>query len=331
MINPAIIGLMVSAVTGIGFLTYASGIGFRIIRYWDIANGDEEQLILERKTALISVILYYVMLCEFLSLFLFVFIAEDLHSMFIGAMCAAGTLDINRFGYPVLVMKLVNVLLCGIWVIINYLDNKGIDYPIIRIKYGFLMIITLLVATESGLAFFYFSGLSPDIITSCCGTIFSRDADNIAGSIIVSLPPGPTKLFLFSTLAAIFFSGAYLQVKRKMALPYAFISLLMLPLGLTAILSFISVYYYELPTHHCPFCLLKKEYVHIGYILYPALFIAAVTGAGTGIVHCFRNKASLHSIVPVIEKRLSAVSMLAYAVFAAVSAYPMIFSDFRLP
>jgi len=39
-----------------------------------------------------------------------------------------------------------------------------------------------------------------------------------------------------------------------------------------AILSFISVYFYELPTHHCPFCILQKEYGYVGYPLYLTLF-----------------------------------------------------------
>lgn len=328
--NPSIIGLLFTAMTGIVFLGYTSGIGLHIIRKWDIANGDEGQLILERKTSLISIVLYYVMLCEFLSLFLFVFIAEDIHPLFYGAMCAAGTLNINRFGYPVLIIKLINFIFCGIWVIINYLDNKGYDYPLIRIKYKFLIVITLLLIMKTVFLFSYFTRLAPEIITSCCGTIFSQDSGNIAASLI-ALPPWETKIFFYVILFMTFVTGSYFRFKKKIAVIFSCFSVIMLPLGLASVLSFISVYFYQQPTHHCPFCLLKKEYFHAGYILYPALFIASVAGAGTGIIHCFRNKLSIREIIPDIQNRLCSISLFGYAVFAIVSTYPIIFSDFKFP
>ncbi len=326
----SIIGLLSSAMTGIVFLIYASGAGLQIIRNWDIANGDEGQLILERKTSLISIVLYYVMFCEFFSLFLFVFIAEEIHTLFVGAMCAAGTLNINMFGYPVLAVKLMNFLLCGIWIIINYVDNKGYDYPLIRLKYKFLIVITLLVILETALLFGYFTRLAPEVITSCCGTIFSEGSGNIA-DLIITLPPWETKILFYLVLFMTFATGLYFHFQKRMAVIFSCFSVLMLPLGLAAVLSFISVYFYQQPTHHCPFCLLKKEYFHVGYILYPALFIASVFCAGTGIINCFRNKLSIREIVPNIQKRLCGISIIGYAVFAAIATYPILFSDFKLP
>ena len=49
-------------------------------------------------------------------------------------MCAAGSLYANDYGYPTLIVKLVNFLLAGIWLILNYVDNQGYDYPLIKTK-----------------------------------------------------------------------------------------------------------------------------------------------------------------------------------------------------
>lgn len=63
----------------------------------------------------------------------------------------------------------------------------------------------------------------------------------------------------------------------------------MFGVSLAAIISFISVYIYELPTHHCPFCIVMEEYGYIGYLLYLPLFGAAVTGMGIGVLLPFRG------------------------------------------
>ena len=67
----------------------------------------KRQLILERKTYLISTLLTYLLGFELLSLFLYVFTADQLHTFFVGAMCAAGTLYVNGYGYPALILKVV--------------------------------------------------------------------------------------------------------------------------------------------------------------------------------------------------------------------------------
>ena len=97
-----------------------------------------------------------------------------------------------------------------------------------------------------------------------------------------------------------------------------------------AVISFISLYFYELPTHHCPFDLLQREYNYIGYPLYLSLFAAGITGAGAGVIDRYKDVPSLKSAIPALQKRLCLFSMIGYAVFALIATYPMVFSDFIL-
>ena len=83
--------------------------GLQILNGWNLENGSDRQLDLERRTYLISTIMSSVMVFQLMSLFLFVYTADALHPLFSGAMCAAGTLNVNQFGYPLLVIKIFRV------------------------------------------------------------------------------------------------------------------------------------------------------------------------------------------------------------------------------
>jgi len=327
--NPAIIGLiscslLVSIVTIYGSIT-----GITIIRSWDIKSGSDKQLVLERKTYLVSTVVSYVMLCELLSLFLFILTADRIHPLFTGAMCAAGTLNANNFGYITLMTKTVAFILAGIWLIVNYIDNKGYDYPLIRFKYLFLMLITLLIIFETVLQFKYLIGLDPEIITSCCGALFSEDAESILGEV-AHLEHLGTGIAYYLTLLLTLGTGIYFYRSGKGAIMFALSSTGLFFISMAAIISFISLYFYELPTHHCPFCILQEDYHYIGYLLYLSLLTGVITGGGVGLVNPFRKKASLKNILPMMQKKFCFVAMLGHAVFAIISTYRIIFSDFKL-
>lgn len=329
ILHPAVIALLTGSFLITLITMYSSYIGIQILRWWNIQSGSERQLDLERKTYLISTILSSVMIFEILSFFLFIYTTDSLHTLFVGSMCATGTLYVNGYGYPTLIIKVFTCIASSLWLIINYTDNKGYDYPLIKTKYAALQIITLLVVTEAVVQFKYFSGLKGDMITSCCGTLFSADAKGIA-SEIVSIPSNLAMILFYSIsllavgISIIFYrtgKGAYLM--SAMSASFGVISVI-------SIISFISLYFYELPTHHCPFCLLQAHYYFVGYPLYFFLFIGTVSGIGVGIIQPFKKKESLKKAVPSIQRNLSLISFIFITLFIALSTYPIIFYDFKL-
>ena len=66
------------------------------------------------------------------------------------------------------------------------------------------------------------------------------------------------------------------------------------------------------------------------HFLYLFLLVGAIAGAGAGILGRFRQKVSLAALIPPIQKRLCAVSVLGYGLFTLRVTYPVVFSDFRL-
>lgn len=327
--HPAIIALLTGSLLTCAMLAYAAGYGALIIRDWDIKSGSELQLRLEQRTYLISTIMSYGMGFQALSLFLFIFTADGLHPYFIGAMCAAGCLKVNAWGYPTLLLKVLNAILAGLWLILNRTDNRAYDYPLIRIKYALLLAIVPLFVTETILQGLYFIGLKPEIITSCCGTLFTSDAKGITADIL-SFPTKWVEIAFFAAMACTLAQGAIFTTKAKWAYAYSAWSGVTFLLSIVALISFVSLYFYELPTHHCPFCILHGEYHYVGYIIYLAILGGAIPGLGVGVIAPFGKLESLATIVPSMQRRLAMASMFSFAVYLGITAYIMIFSNLRL-
>jgi hypothetical protein len=329
ILNPAVLALLLIALLVSGMGGYAGYYGMRILGRWDQASGSEQQLELERRTYLISTIMSYILSFELMSLFLFIYTADDLHTQFTGAMCAAGSLAVNSFGYPVLLLKIVTFLLAGVWLIVNHVDNRGYDYPLIKVKYELLNLVVPLLLLESVLLFAYFAGVKPDIITSCCGSLFSHESGSFSGDL-AALPAMPMQFAFFAGMALTAASGLFFYFRGRAGYLFSFVATITFLISAASVVSFICLYFYELPTHHCPFCLLQKEYGYIGYILYATLFGGAVAGMGTGVLMPFRKIGSLVRIIPVMQRRLTAVTLVCYLLFTGIVVWKMVFSVLKL-
>ena len=329
LFHPTILALYAGSLL-VGFMIlYAAPQALQILRRWDLKSGSELQLAIERKTYLISTLLAYACGFELLSFFLYIFTAEQLHPLFVGAMCAAGSLYVNPFGYPTLMVKLVNFLLAGIWLMVNYVDHQGEDYPLIRIKYIFFLLLVPLIVLETMLQANYFLRLKPDIITSCCGTLFSTGS-TVLPSGMFFFPKVPAMTAFYITLFLTIGSGLYFFWKGRGGLLFSGLSALALVVSIGSIFSFISLYIYELPTHACPFCLIQKEYHFIGYPLYLTLLGGAITGIGTGVLLPFKKIKSLSPALPGIQRKLALTSVLFFLIFTGIVTVEILLSHLVL-
>lgn len=327
--HPAVIALLSSATIISLMVIYASYYGFKIISGWDLQSGSEQQLMLERRTYLISTVIGYAMAFQLGSLFLLIYTADTLHPLFTGAMCAAGSLGANSFGYPLLLLKIANAIFAGIWLLINRLDSKGYDYPLIRSKYGLLIILALLLTVETWLQYRYFLNLKADLITSCCGSLFSSASRGIAGEL-AALPAKPMMLFFTGSALSLLASFCYSIVNNRGWYLFAATSLLFFITATAALVSFIALYFYELPSHHCPFCILQSEYNHIGYLLYACLLGGGVAGGGVGAAERFKRCGSLREIIPRFQRRAATVGILFNGSFVVVVLVRIFTTSFRL-
>lgn len=327
ILNPTVIANLLAAYIASGMLLYAAYYGAQILKHWNIESGDELQLILERKTYLISTVLSFVFGLQLLSLFLYIFTADALSPLFVGAMCAAGTLNLNGFGYPTLELKILNFILAGLWLVLNHADNQGYDYPLIKKKYLLLLIITPFIVIETILESAYFLGMRADVITSCCGSLFSSEKATGLGSEIAALPAKQMLWIFYGGMFVTLLSGLLFYLKRIGGYLYAVLSFAMFLVSLAAIVSAISLYIYELPTHHCPFCIIMPDYHYIGYLLYVLLFGAVVTGMGSGLLLPFRGIASLSAVLEDFIGKLALTSVVLFMLFTAFVSYEILSSS----
>jgi hypothetical protein len=319
--QPAIIALLLAAGLSLTMLLIASPFAVQVIRHWDIKSGSERQLKLERLTYLFSTLVAFVCLVQILAALLFIFNADKMSVMFVGAMCAVGALNVNAFGFPALYLQLALFFLAALWLAINHADSQARDYPLVRLKYALLLAAIPLFALSLWLQLSYFLGLKADVITSCCGSMFSTDAPTLA-SEMSALEPKPALLgFYGTTLAAIALGGWHWRDKDNIS-GYAtgLGSLAAFLAGIAGILAFISLYIYEHPNHHCPFCILKPDYDYRGYWLYIPLFAAAATGMSAGVLRLFAGRPSLARVVPALTGRLAGVAAIGYVLFALVAS-----------
>jgi len=329
ILHPAIVALVLVSLLLTMMSLAGAFFGIRIIRRWDLSSGSEEQLVLERQTYLISTILSYVLVFEIGSLFLFIYTADSMHTLFTGAMCAAGTLYVDSYGYPALLLKILNVILAGLWLIFNGVDNRAYDYPLIRKKYAMLLILAPLILAETVVQTLYFTRMNADVITSCCGSLFSLEGGSLP-SDIAALPVKAAMAGFFSVLGLTLSSGLVYRFTGRLGWLFSFSGGLFFPVAGAAFIAFISLYFYELPTHRCPFCVLQREYGYIGYPLYAALLVGVICALGVGLLIPFRNISSLAGILPRVQRKLTLGCLLAYLTFAGITVLQMVRTDFIL-
>ncbi|MBU3981924.1 MAG: hypothetical protein KJ985_00195 [Proteobacteria bacterium] len=231
--------------------------------------------------------------------------------------------------YSALVLKIVSCLLAGLWLVVNFTDNRAYDYPLIRKKYWLLLFITPFLIAETSVQAGYLLGLRPNIITSCCGTLFSTDAKTVMSEFL-ALPRLLSEAAFFLSAPITVALGLYVYLRSKGAYLFSIVSFIHFLISIGALISFISIYFYELPTHHCPFCILHPEYGYVGYPMYLAILVSAVSGLGTGIINPFRNIASLCNVIPRIQKRLALISILSNSAFVLIAGYGILFSNLSM-
>ena len=100
--------------------------------------------------------------------------------------------------------------------------------------------------------------------------------------------------------------------------------------SIASIISFIALYFYEIPTHHCPFDIIQKDYHFIGYPVYISLFTGVLFGLITGIFEPIKKIVSLKSIIEKYQKKWTVLSIILISIFTVICSWPILFSSFTL-
>jgi hypothetical protein len=245
-------------------------ISIMIYKKWDIKKSSQTQYRLEKLSFLNQTIIKYIFLIKLPLFLFFIYTLDKLSNVIIGAMCAVGVVNATEVGLYLMILKIVNIYLFAFWLVLNSLDLKKEDLPYTKLKYAFFIILYPLLFLEIALEVYMFNTIDISKLVSCCGTVFSSSSS----STISNLFAIPTPLLLT------FFYGTFLFMflfKRQRYI-FGILNLAFIMIALISLILFFSTYVYELPTHHCPFCLLQKDYFYVGYIFYTLLFLGTFFG-----------------------------------------------------
>jgi hypothetical protein len=321
ILHHAILAILLVGAASLVGLTAAAPHAVAVLRHWDTASGSARQLRLERRTTLVSATVALVLAAQVAALLLFVFNADRMAMMFVGAMCAVGTLQVSAWGFPALYAQIAMFFLGSAWLTLNALDARFPDYPLTRPKHALLLFIVPLLAVSFALQIAYFLGLRADVITSCCGSLFSASATTVTGALAGALtrwsPQWAIPIFFAGMTGIIALAFIVARLGRGgLLLGLGGISALVL--SLAAIVSFVSLYVYEDPRHHCPFCILKAEYSYQGYALYVPLFAATAAAVGALALAPFARSPGLRARVAHATRTLAAIVGTLFLVFTLV-------------
>jgi len=280
LLLPEVLSILLLDIVFLVFLIIAFFLSIKIFLKWDINSTSNTQYNLEKQSFLTATIIKYIFALKLPLFLFFIFTLDKISNVLTGAMCAAGVVDATQYGLYLFIFKILNLYIFGFWLLLHKIDISDETLPYTKIKFGFFCIVFFLFITEIILEFYMFSSINPNKMVSCCGTLYS----NSSTSYISNLFKIDTMLLLssFYGLFIIMILGYIFKLKTI----FAFSNLFFLIVAIISLIIFFGTYIYELPTHHCPFCLLQKDYYYIGYFLYSFLFF----GTFYGIVIAFLPK-----------------------------------------
>lgn len=295
--DPWAIALLVTGAFALFLLAGASHTAWRVVRHWNPEEDSRRQIALENETWLAALLVRHALLLQIFSLVLLLAAASSFATVLAGAMCAAGAFAANAYGLPALAVKILAVFAYGLWLVLHGLDLRSEHSPLVRRKFGLLLLLGPLLLVDSGLTALYLVNLEPDIVTSCCGVLFSPpESDGQSLSAALSSPLTlPASLILAAALLPAAWLGQRHPHRPLPALDtlLALGSPLFLVLALAVVTFEVSPYIYGLPAHRCPFDLFDRASRFIGFPLYASLFLATFAGTSSGVVAVFRKLPGL--------------------------------------
>ena len=285
-------------------------ISYRVSKYFQKSATTPLQYRLEKESYLATTLTKYLFAIKIPLFLFFIFSLEKLATLLPGAMCATGVVNATVYGPYLLLIKLLNLYLFAYWLVLNSVDLKDVNLPYTPMKFKLLLVFISLLLVEIVLESVMYFSIDMKSIVDCCGVVFSSSD----GSYMAWLIGAPFWMQL--TLFLLTFVVLFIAYVREYYHIYALFSLLFLVVALITLIGVFGTYIYELPTHHCPFCMLSIEYGHIGYLLYTLLFVGTFFGILLTLID-FEVKR---------KQRYKNISMLAISSYTLiVLAYPLLY------
>jgi len=282
ILTPEIIAILILDIIFLCFATFAFWLSLSIVFKWDISIANSFQYKLEKRAILIATIIKYIFILKLPLFLFFIFTADKIAGVITGAMCAAGVVNSIDFGLWLFVFKILNLYIFGFWIFLHVEDMKNEKLPFTKLKFSIFLVAFVLLIAEIFYEISFFTSLDVDKIVSCCGTLFSA-ASASPVSFIFNIS-NPAIVWVFYISFALYVVAYFI----KNAQLFIILNINFFITSIISLILFFGTYIYELPTHHCPFCFLQKDYYYVGYVLYTTLFAGTFLGISGSILNILK-------------------------------------------
>ncbi len=296
----------------------------RLLRRFDLRDQSEGQLALEKQLELSATFSRVGAVVQALTLLLTVLSADRLSRGVRGAMCAYGVFAAHDWGMRSLFVTGSVALIAALLTQLFAFDARMKTLDLARPLAMAACIMAPLSIADLAVAAKFLLGLDLTVVASCCSV--ELDAATASEQAHAS---GPRVLVaglaLALALAAIGLAmmAAQRPTRGRLVLAGA-VSALAFPPALLASALEVAPHAFEVPTHVCPFCLLKADVFALGYPLFGALLVAIASVGGVALSALLSRSASSRDVLVRFAPRRLRRGALAWALALAVGALPVI-------
>jgi len=282
LLEPWVFLRLLAGIVASALLVRASVTAVQVLRRFDVMRATEGQLLLERRVELAGTFVRVGAAAQVVALLLSALSADKLSRGIRGAMCAYGAFNSSPWGFRSLYASVLAALAAGTLAQLYTFDARTKTMELVRPLAWATLLVAPLALVDLALQTAFVLDLDLSVVASCCSVQLDPIASARGGTV-----GGPR---VAATAAAAIGVGvcillAWLVARRptrpKVALASA-VAFASLPLAIAAIVLEIAPYTFEVPQHHCPFCLLRADAWGLGYPLFGALLLAAVWSFGAG-------------------------------------------------
>jgi hypothetical protein len=237
---------------------------------WKRHTNDETQILLERKTYLISSLMQMALLLQMVSFIVFFTLLNHIFPPQIkGAMCGAGVVSVGAHGENLLSLKLLSPLFFAILFVINFFDLKIANMPFTPQKFIWLVPLTFLSSLDLFWTFSFIDSLTPNLVTNCCSAqtfaLVVAENGNANQQIYTQIS---LLMYGFSAFGLIFLPF----LKNKFTWFSALLTILFIASSVFSLKYFFVSFIYNLPAHYCLFDLFLAENNYLGYFIFGAYY-----------------------------------------------------------
>jgi len=255
-------------------LLYASVQATFIIKNYKQDSISDIKSYVEKKSYLLGVLVPIALFVKILLVAFFTYGLDSLSEVVPGAMCVTGVLNTNEYGSFIIILKLIVLLLSSLWIVLNKQDLQSTQGAFFLKKMKLFLLLFFLLIFEFVIVILFLSNIDTQLPVSCCST---KIIDQLN-----PLPFGINEISLLSLFYGFYFLvllSAYKQTRLVLGMS----TLLFAYFSYYAVTYYFSSYIYEIPLHHCPYCMLQEEYYFFGYFLYASFFIFIFYSASSSI------------------------------------------------